>query len=609
MSSIFNSTWISNIHLDSDGKPQPEVLFLLASSEKDIDSRSMKDNYNYGSIDDGAPSPTKKHEGGSCVDLCNPRDDSQKTLYTSEQLDKISPLKLFLGGVAVLVVFILIGLRPKEHPAVRHFFHDGTDSNRLPENVPRFFHQKVDHFNPTNKETWLHRYYAQSKHFQGPGHPIILVVGGEDGNDEGFFYPFLEEHLAGKYGAFVLHPEHRFYGISQPVDPAVATNGDLKHFFTVKQAVKDMLTIVQSYQEKLGCSQDKNSPQYCPVISVGGSYPGFLSAIMRLHYPDVVDIGYASSAPLLLYSMEADPNGYYDVVTRTAEQASPGCADAVRTTLAEVDEALRGSSDLHYLGIAHEKLNICRGSIPQYIQSSEVLSEELMMIIGTSFADMNMFNYPPTEKTRLAQACTQVFQNKSLDSFEKLAAFWAEYLDENIDPSLPCFDLSSQLPDGRHPTISASDWSGVGTGHDGEMFDFHCCATLTPAVGFSKDSMFPSRKWTLDWLTEHCMDRFDVNPDPLKLVREFQFDDLVGQGATRILFTNGLNDLWSAGSHLEALSESLPVVKMLHGAHHSELKYTNEYNRDTEDVRRGHEEITDILTGWLNEIQGANDYY
>lgn len=489
---------------------------------------------------------------------------------------------------------------PQLPPSIQE--DDDDDLQRRPENIPRYFSQRVDHFDSSNSNTWKHRYYAQTKYFRGPGHPIILVVGGEDGNDYGFFYPFVEEHLASTFGAFVLHPEHRFYGISQPVDPAVATNDDLLKLFTVKQAIADFLAIVQAYQQEFGCATDKTSPNYCPVMTVGGSYPGFLSAIMRLRYPHIVDIGYASSAPLLLYSMEADQFGYFEIVTHTTEEASPGCSEAVRSTLAEVDNALRSSNHQDYFSIGHEQLNICPGSIPPYIQSGGILSEELIMLVATTFADMNMFNYPPSNETTLARSCTEVFQDESLSSFDKLAKFWAHYLEENIDPTLPCFNMSSQLPTGRRPTISASDWSGVGTGHDGEMFDFHCCATLTPAVGFSDRSMFPYREWTLEWLTNHCQDRFDVTPDPYKLVREYHFDDLLGQGATKILFTNGLNDLWSAGSHLKALSKDLPVVNMKLGAHHSELRYTNEYNKDTEDVRRGHEEITEILSGWMKEI-------
>ncbi|CAB9503777.1 Lysosomal Pro-X carboxypeptidase [Seminavis robusta] len=549
--------------------------------------------YVYGSIN------VKQSDGKNFED--EPKKHSQEAVDGEPSVTTSRSSRLIFGTIVLLSVFVWFGFCNDKSNRFPSSNVESPDEGRLPENIPRFFSQKVDHLDPSNTKTWKHRYYAQDKYFKGPGHPIILVVGGEDGNDYGFFYRFIEEHLAQLFGAFVLHPEHRFYGISQPVDPAVATTNDLKQYFTVQQAIRDMLTIVQYYQEVFGCSMDKSSPEYCPVISVGGSYPGFLSAIMRLHFSDVVDIGYASSAPLLLYAMEADQFGYFDVVTRTSEQASPGCADAVQSTLFEVDAALRETSE--FLDLAHDKLNICPGSVPSYITSSAMLSEELMLIIGPAFADMNMFNYPPDETTDLAMACSGLFQDDSLDSFEKLAKFWTLYLDENIDPSLPCFDMSSQLPLGPNATISASDWSGVGTGHDGEMFDFHCCATLTPAVGFSKDSMFPYRKWTLDWLTQHCMDRFDVVPDPLKLVREYKFDDLVGQGATRILFTNGMNDLWSAGSHLESLSESLPVINMPNGAHHSELRYTNDDNKDTEDVRQAHEEITSLLTRWLKEIK------
>jgi Serine carboxypeptidase S28 len=57
---------------------------------------------------------------------------------------------------------------------------------------------------------------------------------------------------------------------------------------------------------------DRTSSNYCPVITFGGSYPGFLSTMMRFRFPDIVDIGYAASAPLQLYSQVVDSNAYYD---------------------------------------------------------------------------------------------------------------------------------------------------------------------------------------------------------------------------------------------------------------------------------------------------------
>lgn len=462
------------------------------------------------------------------------------------------------------------------------------------------FSQRVDHLDPSNQDTYQQRYYRRSDYFKGPGHPIILVIGGEGTLDEGMFYPFIDKFLAEKFGAYVLHPEHRFYGESQPVDPLLLTNDDLKKYHTAKQSMLDMIAIAKDYQRKLGCSEQKTSKQYCPVISVGGSYPGFLSAVMRLRFPDVIDIGYASSAPLLLYAMDADQFGYMDLVTNVTDIASPGCSQAVRKTLTEVDAAIRASDDFEQF--AYDRLNVCPGKLPAYIDSNDLLSKEAMMVVEYTFADMNMGFYPPNQESGLAQLCIQIFQNETMDSFGKMREFWF-HLEENIDPTLPCFDMTSQLPDGPRATISGSDWSGVGTGFDGMSFDFHCCSTLTPAVGFSNYSMFPYREWTLEWLTQHCMDVFDVVPDPLKLVQEYKFTDLVEQGATRILFTNGMNDLWSKGSYLEPLSDSLPVINIPSGAHHSELG--NLHEDDTEDLKQAQQEITNILEGWLEEIRQA----
>jgi hypothetical protein len=281
------------------------------------------------------------------------------------------------------------------------------------------------------------------------------------------FYPFVDTYLARQFGAYVLHIEHRFYGQSQPIDPLMLTHDELKKYHTAKQAMHDFITLVQIYQERLGCSPIKTSRRYCPVIAVGGSYPGFLAAVMRLHYSDVIDIGYASSAPLLLYSMDAGQFGYMERVTKVADKASPGCSDAVRKTLTEVDEAIRASHD--FAEFAYTKLNVCRGTLPKYIDSSDLLSKETMMIVEYTMADANMDYYPPGRDTQLADYCIEIFQNETLDSYGKLKEFWYN-LEDNIDPTLPCFDMSSQVPDGPHATISGSDWSGVGPGYDGMMF-------------------------------------------------------------------------------------------------------------------------------------------
>ena len=62
--------------------------------------------------------------------------------------------------------------------------------------------------------------------------------------------------------------------------------------------------------------------------------------------------------------------------------------------------------------------------------------------------------------------------------------------------------------------------------------------------------MFHPRNWTWTWLNEHCAARFGVRPQPRALADLWGFDsrNLVKRtGASRIIFTNGLNDGWSVG--------------------------------------------------------------
>ena len=71
------------------------------------------------------------------------------------------------------------------------------NTGRSYSSTQRFYtEQLVDHFDPDNADTWAHRYYAKKKYWKGPGHPIFLMIGGEGGNEIGFFYAFIEKVLA-----------------------------------------------------------------------------------------------------------------------------------------------------------------------------------------------------------------------------------------------------------------------------------------------------------------------------------------------------------------------------------------------------------------------------
>ena len=233
-------------------------------------------------------------------------------------------------------------------------------------------------------------------------------------------------------------------------------------------------------------------------------------------------------------------------------------------------------------------------------------------------------------------AFCEIFLDESLDSESKVAAFYRQFMDsddyqEDLEEleiekhqgktkrrvkrakkkkSLPqCFDMRVPLPPGANSTVSCSDWSGCGPGLDSFMWEFQECSLLTVQTGFSEKSMFPPRLFTLDWLDKHCQSKFGVSPRPHALVEEWKFDDLVGQNASRILLTNGLNDMWSYGSHLQNVSDTIIPLNFPNGAHHSDINHVGPNREDTDDLREGYVQITNILNQWLEDLRVDNTSY
>jgi hypothetical protein len=78
------------------------------------------------------------------------------------------------------------------------------------------------------------------------------------------------------------------------------------------------------------------------------------------------------------------------------------------------------------------------------------------------------------------------------------------------------------------------------------------------------------------------------------MVDMWGFDDLVGNGGSYLLFTNGLNNVWSVASHLEDLSDTILALNFPNGTHHSDLGHDWPLN-DTEDIEKGHDQSVEIF--------------
>ena len=269
-----------------------------------------------------------------------------------------------------------------------------------------FTEQFVDHF-AEDTGVWPNRYYVGEESWKGPGYPMFVIIGGEGPIDEAL-YPYVVDILAPKFGAYVLQTEHRFYGTSIPTKAgpsALPTPEEFRRLFRPDQAIEDDVRLIRHIQGKIGCSIDRSDPNYCPIITVGASYPGFLSAMMRFVHPEVVDMAYASSAPLKLYDQSVDQYVYFDHITMVAERDSPGCAKAQKDTMYIIKDALEKMD----MKKAAKKLGICHNKIPKYITSKEQFAETIVMMVSMSWADFNMDYHPPKDPSTAYVSVITIF--------------------------------------------------------------------------------------------------------------------------------------------------------------------------------------------------------
>jgi hypothetical protein len=529
------------------------------------------------------------------------RPQTSRQTVTNKKLYTV-PVVAFMAGVALLYCIGTVSL-----PSVPAMIL-GSDENNLPshhkkkkENKPQphyYDHQTVDHFNKHDSRTFSNRYFVDDVFFEGPGHPIFVVLGGEDALD-GLLYPFVFRHLAQTFGAITLGIEHRFYGSSHPLRHP--NNQELRSLMTPQQAIEDVIQLIQWKRQKLGCSLHGTSKNYCPVITVGGSYPGFMSAALRIKYPDVIDIGYAASAPMLLYSHTAPKDAYFDKVTAVSDEAVPGCAAATRTALYELHDYLSNDKMEKSVKEYAEELGICHKSVPMYILDSEesvaVLLREINAVIAGHFAEANMDYYPPRNDTELAQAC-HIFIDPNDDFKGKISKF----LNMRQDWwDLGCFDMHSELPSGKNATISSTDWSGMGDGETATMWEVLTCQLL-PQCSISNRSMFFPREWTYAFVQERCESRFGMTPDLNRLASDLRFDDLTN--VTQLLFTNGMRDGWEVASVTQSSNDGgVVAINMANGAHHSDLMHGP--SEDTMDVIEAHRQIEELIARWLKQSDGT----
>jgi hypothetical protein len=179
-----------------------------------------------------------------------------------------------------------------------------------------YFTQYLDHFQHQEIRIWQQRYFYSDQYVRkydddamkesrrqqqatadeymflcvgGEGPPLdasVLIDSVHCSGDMLYIAQYLHETLNVNIHLYAL--EHRFYGASQPFSEDFYTNDKLR-YLSSDQALHDAAYFLQQQQ-----SSSKNTT----VVTFGASYPGYLSALLRLKFPHLVSAAVSSSAPV-----------------------------------------------------------------------------------------------------------------------------------------------------------------------------------------------------------------------------------------------------------------------------------------------------------------------
>lgn len=198
----------------------------------------------------------------------------------------------------ILSLLILAALALKDDPK---YWTRSTQENASPEQEgPLFaqtqlwFKQIVDHYNYQTSSTWQQRYWVIDNFYNPKVGPVFVFICGEyvcQGVPDARQWVVT---MAQKLQGLILVLEHRYYGKSMPFGNS-SLELDKMVYLNSEQALSDLAYFIQQMRD----THTHKIVDNAPFITIGGSYPGALSAWFRYKYPHLTIGAIASSAVVL----------------------------------------------------------------------------------------------------------------------------------------------------------------------------------------------------------------------------------------------------------------------------------------------------------------------
>uniref|UniRef100_A0A6Q2WZW4 Lysosomal Pro-X carboxypeptidase n=1 Tax=Esox lucius TaxID=8010 RepID=A0A6Q2WZW4_ESOLU len=436
---------------------------------------------------------------------------------------------------------------------------------------------QIDHFGFLEDGTFKQRYLVNDEHWHQKGGPILFYTGNEGDitwfcNNTGFMWDIAEE-----LKAMLVFAEHRYYGESLPFGKD--SYSDTKHlnYLSSEQALADFAVLIKELKRTVPGSQ------LSPVIAIGGSYGGMLSAWMRMKYPNVVVGALAASAPIWQFPDMAPCGDFYKIVTQDFAEGGLNCDVNIRKSWKAVDNVAATDSGLRWLS---SEFSLCSPLKKTDVAGFKAWLQE-------TWVNLAMVDYPyeanflqPLPRWPVQVVCKYLgFDPYSVSDYQMLSAISeAVRVYYNYTGSAPCLNTSS--------TATGS------LGYIGWYYQA-CTEMVMPMCTDGVQDMFEPQEWNFQAFSDECHALFGVRPRADWAGIFYGGLDIASH--SNIVFSNGGLDPWSGGGVTRNISDSMVAIVIPDGAHHLDLRYNNEY--DPHSVLSARAQEVEYFKLWIRQAK------
>jgi lysosomal Pro-X carboxypeptidase len=439
----------------------------------------------------------------------------------------------------------------------------------------KYIEVPVDHFSFARNDSFKLRYlvndsYTPTERYLQQSAPIWFYTGNEGdielfAQNTGFMWDLVKD-IPGT----LVFCEHRFYGKSMPFGNQTISYKSPEHlgYLTSEQALADFADLLQFL----------NPQARRPVIVMGGSYGGMLSAWFRSKYPHLVTGALASSAPVLQFPGVVPCDTFSMILTSVYENAlNRSCSVNIKNSWNVLTNYSKTDAGRKFL---NDKFKFCSK------MNSTADMDKFFDYMNDVYGNLAMANYPypanflaPLPAYPVRQFCREL-EKVYTNNEELLSALQAALsVYTNFTGKTNCLDYASAY-DTR---MGDNGW------------EFQACTEMVMPMCNNEKSMFPPEKWDFNKYSDNCFKKFGVRPREHAAITEYG----KLESATNIIFSNGLMDPWAGGGMLKSDSESIHIIIIPEGAHHIDLRAKNK--EDPESVILARKEYKDIFRGWIRD--------